>query len=334
MIEVMIALAMVSGLALVIMQMSKNSSTVQTNMQGSIDHSELRVELERLLASSKDCTASLENTTFQGSTIRTTPVPVELWLADQAGVRSRKIYSSTDLAHKTIGKLTIDNLEFTMPDYTAGTNFPFGPGSSKALLQVKGSKKSMENVRDFPFINKTLTLSFTTDAAGLSTITSCVLQAASVAIAKQGFCTPALTPDNLNVGVCPAIPGYTTNRITACIPGVRRTLTCCYVPANADSNGWCSDPMEGWSGCFNSCGAGSSDYFVQHLNGVKSGSNDTHQCCFIPKNSSVTKPFSSSAHTSWDSFSGCNPLAGYNVLRTIAVTGGVGNQQACTYVPQ
>jgi hypothetical protein len=92
--------------------------------------------------------------------------------------------------------------------------------------------------------------------------------------------------------------------------------------------------MEGHSGCFSGCGANDTNYYVQHLNGIRSGNNDTHTCCFIPVDQTVTGPFSAGPYTSWDSHTGClNTLSGYNVIETNVVTGGVGNQTACTYVP-
>jgi hypothetical protein len=334
-VEIMVGIGLLGGISLAVMQLSKNASTSQAQMSASVDFIDLQNELQGILSNPKDCMASFKNTAFYGTSIKTIPVPLEIWLGDQAGVRTRKRFSATDANFKSIGKITISDISFTMPDYTLGTNFAPGPGSFKGTLQVNGTKKIMGKDTTTKKITKLIHFSFDTDGAGKSVISSCSLQVTSqTAIPKQGFCTPIVNWDNSNVATCPAISGYATTRISACIPSNYRTITCCYVPSNEDSNGWCSDPMEGHSGCFSGCGAGSANYTVDHINGVSSGKNDTHICCFIPKDSTVTKPILAPAVSQWDSFSGCNSHTGYDSIRIEAVTGGKGHESSCSYIPK
>jgi prepilin-type N-terminal cleavage/methylation domain-containing protein len=334
-VEVMIAIAIVSGISLVVMQLTQNASNSQANMSAFVDFIDIRGEIEGILSDPKDCTASFANTNFNGSTINATPVPVEIWHGDQNGVRTRKKFSSTDSAISTIGKVTLTDLSLSMPDYTAGTNFPPGPGSFKAELTIVGTKKIAGKESTTKKITKTVYLNFVTNASGVSTIMTCSLvREKDNTIPKQGFCTPQVLWDNNNVGVCPPVTGYTTTRISACIPGTIRSLTCCYIPANDDSNGWCSSSMEGHGGCFSGCGSGSPDYDVDHINGRSSGSNDSHICCFVPRNHKATRPFASSHVDQWDSFSGCNPHPNYKSLRIEVVTAGKGHQSSCTFVPE
>lgn len=339
-VEIIVAIALLGAVSVGVMTLIKSMQKGQSEAIGNSDYLDVKREVQFLIGSSNSCKVSLGNPgseiTFNGSSIQTVPISgIELWSADNAGVRSQKKYYSG----QKIGKINIVSIELTMPDYTSGVNFSSGTNQSfKGLLTVKSNKVTMGASKNMPDITQSINVTFDTNGAGLSTIKNCTIintAAPAQTQIRQGFCTPALTPDNANVSTCPNIANYNVRRITGCIPGTQRTVTCCYVPTNADSNGWCSDPMEGHSGCFGGCGANDTNYYVQHLNGVTGGHNDTHTCCFIPVDSTVTKPFSTRAYNSWDGHSGCsNTLSGYNVIETNVVTGGIGNQTACTYVPQ
>jgi prepilin-type N-terminal cleavage/methylation domain-containing protein len=329
-VEVIIAAAVFGIISLGVMQMTKTMHKGQGEATGQADLLDMRREASQYLQDEDDCSASLKGVTFKGSTIKLTPkTGLEIWTASNTGVRSQKRFYET----QKFGKINISEISLTMPDYTTGSDWPAGTDQFfKGELKIVSSKLNLGQVKNNPDQIYNLNLTFNTNGAGLSTIESCT-SATKIKQIRQGFCTPALTPDNGNTGVCSVIAGYNLRRISACIPGTQRTLTCCYVPTNHDSNGWCSDRMEGHGGCFTGCGASDTNYEVQRVNGMSSGMNDTHTCCFIPKDNTVTKPFTSGGVNSWDSFSGCTAVSGYNVMKTNVVTGGTGNQTACTYVP-
>jgi prepilin-type N-terminal cleavage/methylation domain-containing protein len=330
-VEIIVVMGMLGVASLGVMQLTKTITKGQGEAIGTADLVDMRKEMAMYLADSKDCSASLNGVTFQGATIKLAPVAgLEIWSADNTGARGTKHF----FENQKFGKVKIQEISLKMPDYNSGTNWPTGIDQFfKGELTLKSDKQNMGTLKTNLDQVYQINLKFNTDAGGTSTIQSCS-SVSSIKQTREGFCTPALTPDNGNVGTCPAIANYNLRRYSACIPGTQRSITCCYIPTSSDSNGWCSQGIEGHSGCFNGCGASDANYEVQHINGVTSGSNDTHSCCFIPKDSSKTKPFTSGAMRSWDAFNGCNSVTGYDVLKTNAVTGGVGNQSACTYVPK
>jgi hypothetical protein len=116
--EVIIIGGLISGLSLVVMQLTRNTASTQVDAFNNADYFSLRSEVENILTNSNDCIASFNTVTFSGSTIKDTPINVEIWRGDQAGARSRKFISGTDAAFKNYGKLNIEEIKFSMPDYT------------------------------------------------------------------------------------------------------------------------------------------------------------------------------------------------------------------------
>ncbi len=169
-ISVMVAAGLLGGLSLGVMQLIKNMSNTQTFSQSSTDYIDLSQEVSLLVSSPEDCTASFKGVSFKGSNIQGTPVDVELWSADQDGNRSRLRFSG----NSDFGKLQIDAIRLSMPDYTGG-DFPQGSGQSfNALLEIVGKKQITSNQdRDIKAISKSFKLYFDTDSGGNSTITGC-----------------------------------------------------------------------------------------------------------------------------------------------------------------
>lgn len=170
-VEIMVALGLIGGLAMVVMQVMKSSNKGQIDVMNFADYSSLRDEAIFLINNSNACKASLAGFTFNGSTIGATPkTGVELWGADQDGNRTTKKF----FTNAKFGKTEIEKITFSMPDYTAGTNWAQGTGQSfTAQLVISGKKSNMGNVKAFNDIKKSITVSFDTDASGLSTIKGC-----------------------------------------------------------------------------------------------------------------------------------------------------------------
>jgi len=113
--------------------------------------------------------------------------------------RSRKFISGTDVNSNKYGKLNIANVKFSMPDYTAGVNFPTGTSQVfKGEIKFEGDKVKMGATSTFSPIVKNINVVFDTDAAGLSTISSCVgTPILGSAMMKQGFVLiPACNSNN------------------------------------------------------------------------------------------------------------------------------------------
>lgn len=171
--EVLIAVGLVSGLALAIIQFQKNTSVTQAGASNTSDVIALKSELEKVLLREDDCTASLKGVTFNGATIQATPKDTELWYGDQDSNRSRK-FLNTIAPDNKYGKLIVKKIQFSMPDYTAGENFPQGTNQSfKIELRVEGEQKVLQKANAFSPIAKTIDVIFDTDSSGLSTITRC-----------------------------------------------------------------------------------------------------------------------------------------------------------------
>ncbi|MEA9355190.1 type II secretion system protein [Bacteriovorax sp. PP10] len=170
-VEIMVALGLVAGLGMVVMQVMKSSSKGQVDVMNFADYSSIKDEVTFLINNSNSCKASLAGFTFNGSTIKDTPkAGVELWGANQDGDRTTKKFFGGAL----FGKTEIEKITFSMPDYTAGINWPAGVAQSfTAQLVIAGKKSNMGNVKAFNEIKKSINVVFDTDASGLSTIKSC-----------------------------------------------------------------------------------------------------------------------------------------------------------------
>lgn len=183
-VEIMVALGLVAGLGMVVMQVMKSSSKGQVDVMNFADYSSIKDEITFLINNSNSCKASLAGFTFNGSTIKDTPkAGVELWGANQDGDRTTKKF----FAGALFGKTEIEKISFSMPDYTAGTNWPAGVGQSfTGQLSITGKKSNMGNTKAFNEIKKSINVVFDTDASGLSTVKSCSTSASGGGVLLSG----------------------------------------------------------------------------------------------------------------------------------------------------
>ena len=178
-VELMLVAAGLGGVALIVMQLGKNSLKIQNESLADGDYTQLSREVNFLISREKDCTASLSGKKFRGSTITSTPVTaLELWSSDQSGSKSQKKFYEG----QKYGKTSIETIGFKMPDYTAGVDFPEGSNQSfVGVLELKGMKKVLGNEKNFNPISQTLNVTFDTDSAGESTIKNCVVDGGTTA---------------------------------------------------------------------------------------------------------------------------------------------------------
>lgn len=187
-VELMIAVGGMAGVALVVMQLSKNTAQTQVNAFNTADYFDLRTQVESMLINDFDCQASFKGLVFKASILKTTPMDVEIWHGDQNGARTTKFLSGTDAAFKKYGKIGISTVQILMPDYTGTSNFPQGNDEVfKMNLTITGDKVSMGKASGFTPITKQINIVFDTDSSGNSTIKSCN---ASVAGGTANFNTP------------------------------------------------------------------------------------------------------------------------------------------------
>lgn len=185
-IEVLVAIAILGGASLLIMQLGKNSSNLEAEMNQKAEDRELKAEIDFILDNPKSCTASFKGTTFKGSTIKSNPVDVELWISSHDESTKKKKFSATDKSYANIGRINLTDIELSLPNYTTGTDFPPGTANTEALLQVSGHSKVMGKNRNFKPITKNLRITFNTDATGNSTIDSCSAKSSTGELEKLG----------------------------------------------------------------------------------------------------------------------------------------------------
>lgn len=169
-VEVMVVLGILGGLAVVFMQFNKNISTSQSRIFSYQDLNDLNNLLNFSLTNANECKTSVEGATFKGSTIKTTPVQFEIWNSDQSGARTSKKLSATDAGLKNFGKIEITDISFLMPNYTGG-DFPQSfMHAAAAEISVSAEVKSIKFKKVYKFPTY-LTLS--TDSSGVSTVLAC-----------------------------------------------------------------------------------------------------------------------------------------------------------------
>jgi prepilin-type N-terminal cleavage/methylation domain-containing protein len=175
--EVLLATSILAGLSMAMMRLFDNSNTAQGLLRADHDQLALSRDLQAILSVSRHCRASLADpsgpVSFRGSSIRTTPITgIEVWRADQDGIRSRKIYAADGVT----GKLRLSTLSLRMPDYTLGKDFDPGLNQTfEAELLVEGSRilSPKNTASTFKKIFIPLKLIFSTDSDGVSVVTDC-----------------------------------------------------------------------------------------------------------------------------------------------------------------
>lgn len=231
------------------------------------------------------------------------------------------------------------NIEVASITMLPATEVVSGSGKYSTQLEVKFNNVS-RSVRPM-----TVPLFFKIDTAAGSPsarpFSTCMSAAATVDVPPvQGFCTPREDWDNSNSLVCPAMPGYTMQRLT----GVYATGTwwrgsgCCYIPDSEGGNGWCGPQYPSWNGSFVTCGPGNAYYTAVRIQGTKSAEYDQSQCCFVPKMLPKNpQPFSMQGHIDawdWGSPNCGGPYTHFNAIYHNTVTAGEGRNITCSWVPK
>lgn len=297
---------------------------------------DLEIQMKRMFSTSDYC-----NCVFRGKTFDTTASPAVIVTADQL-TRLRTGYSvgpptCTEIATDFIPPATsvVTGSAMTVGSIGLGPLALVVPGIYRADIEVMFAN----SVRSMKPIKHTVQFSLNmTGGAGPTArpFANCAGSAAVTGATAKGFCTPKVDWDNSNSLACGAVSGFTAYRMNGVYNATYRSTSCCYVPVTSGSPGWCSLPMEGWAGSFTGCGVGTANYDIFHMSGISSGSNDTHQCCFIPRlapSTGFTDTFSTDHIGSNDaSVPDCGgPYPDYNTIYQNVVAVGLGRNVSCTW---
>jgi prepilin-type N-terminal cleavage/methylation domain-containing protein len=170
-VEVIIAVAILGGIALGVMSLMKNMYKGQSDLTGSADLLDLRREITYIFEDNVNCGVSLKGTVFRGDSINMTPIEnLEIWNADEAGNKlSKKFFQN-----QNYGKLTIDKISFFIPSHTTNVNWPEANGqTANGTITIEGKKNLLGTIKPFKSIKTNIKVLFNTDSSGNSKIESC-----------------------------------------------------------------------------------------------------------------------------------------------------------------
>lgn len=217
-VSVLIATALAGGLALVVMQLSDNMSSIESRSMATLDAKELLTEFRLILDDERHCRLSLagENPAaspvkFKKNEIDETDsedgLPVEIWIGNIDGTsRAKKKFSESDDLYKKYGKIKIESIRLYMNN-SPGSSYPPGPGSDLGTLRLKYSffqnKVEKGYLKDF-----LVRVSFTTSGAE-STIQSCSRtdSGSSTVALKRANCSTSANVNNYDQPVNFTCPG-------------------------------------------------------------------------------------------------------------------------------
>lgn len=337
-IQVMVATAVMSVLALGIASMISTQNKEVKSLSEKLLTKEIETQLKNLISNSDYC-----NCLLRGKSFNTTPGSLGIVPADQI-TRIKAGYStgpSDAVPCTALAEDLIPPAGAALPSSTMAVNSvqidnmsQIAPANYKADITVvlTGHIRALKPIKT--------AIQFSIDPL-IGTPTNrpfigCAGSPSAAPLAVRGFCTPAVHWDNSNVLACDPIVGFSVRRLHGVSGGVYRNTSCCYVPDSSGSPGWCSSLHEGWGGSFTGCGASTANYTTFTMNGVTSGVNDTYQCCYIPTVAPANGEYDVfsteriGANNSWTLNCG-GPYSAYHVRYQNAVTGGSGRNISCTW---
>lgn len=186
-VSVMVAAGLVGGLALAVMQITKNSQTGLKFAEGMSDEIDLKDNVRSILGNPSFCRLSLAGNGPEGTP--SSPVifkkqlndqdneglNIEFFLGNQLGTaRTTKKYSGTDTSANKYNGLTIKSLKLI---FNNGTGFNYSTSTfhqDTATVRLVFEKKYDQTVREKQMDFQT-TVSMQTDVLGNSTILGCNL---------------------------------------------------------------------------------------------------------------------------------------------------------------
>lgn len=186
-IQVVVAIGLLGGVALVFMQLMKNMGQAQSMVKTVADEIELKTEIRMILDDERYCRISLKDNSFQKKDVdeidkTTEGLDISLHLSNQAGdTKTLKKFNGANNVgaedKSQFGNITINTLKLYMNNPTgAGPNYPSGTNQSdfgiiRAIIKKRDSQIS--KILDF-----SVKVTFST-TSGITQIISCVREEVS-----------------------------------------------------------------------------------------------------------------------------------------------------------
>lgn len=158
-VELMVILAALGGVALVVTRLGKNSMNIQGESQQAAEYADLSRDFHFQLADVESCKQTLQNKTFVA--------------AKPAAISGLEISHPTKkiTAGKT-GKLAVGAISLTMTNLSEELSKP-GTHGVKGEIKISGIASTSAPIKNFPDLRHSVALTVNTDDAGTSTIVSC-----------------------------------------------------------------------------------------------------------------------------------------------------------------
>lgn len=121
-VEIMVVLAALAGVALLVTKIGQNSQNIQNESIVMNDYNELVRDTHFLMGNAQSCKVSLEGVTFKTVDYKSEIPNIELWTADSKGLSKKKKLVSKGEKFKT---LTIENVTLKI-DEPSVMNLPDG----------------------------------------------------------------------------------------------------------------------------------------------------------------------------------------------------------------
>lgn len=173
---VMVAAALMGGLSLAFMRLTKNISVGQDMAQSVADEMDLKTEIKMLLDDEKYCNASFGGYSFKKDEVDDPSKTAEglelpLYHADENGNRTNVKFDATDDLYKNYGNLEIQSIRLYMPN---GGAYPAsGSHTDIGELIVRVKKKIHGKTTTDKIIKIPMRVSMQTNASGETIINSC-----------------------------------------------------------------------------------------------------------------------------------------------------------------
>lgn len=141
-VEIMVVLAALAGVALLVTKIGQNSQSIQNEAVVMSDYNELVREVHFLMANPNSCKVSLEGVSFSVLDFSKSITGIELWSADSRGkVRKKKLVSKNE----KFKSLAIEDTFLTI-DAPPTLSFPDGAKvKSTASLKITLGKEKIKN---------------------------------------------------------------------------------------------------------------------------------------------------------------------------------------------
>ncbi len=166
MVELMVILAALGGVALIVTKLGKNSMTIQGEAHQASEYADLAREAHFLISDPDSCRASLEGKSLK---IGQTPIftNLEIWSASTGKEKGLKKFSAGKLNKLMIGSITLALSGINEETVKPGTH------AVKGEFKISGIKSIQGPDRNFTDLKHSLHLTVMTNPDGVLTIKNC-----------------------------------------------------------------------------------------------------------------------------------------------------------------